>query len=89
MREATFSTSLLVLKEGSDDDDEHLFSAAAVVNGVVGCGNFNGTWNGVTSEGDDFAAVKLNSGGTVAWRFQVRSNTFFVSASEGTRREVG
>lgn len=41
--------------------------------GVVVAGYFDGTWNGVASQGRaDFAAVKLGSAGTVIWRWQVK-----------------
>lgn len=39
---------------------------------VVVAGFVNGTWNGEPSIGDrDFAAVKLDSNGTVVWRWRV------------------
>lgn len=49
-------------------------AASAVLDGgVVVVGEFNGTWNGVISEGGaDFAAVKLDSEGAVTWRWQVK-----------------
>jgi len=62
----------LKYQEGSEGDDL-LFSAAAVVDGVVGSGYFNGTWDQrTTAGGADFAVVKLYSNGTVAWRWHVR-----------------
>lgn len=61
-----------VLQEGSEGEDI-LFSSEPVGDGVVGCGFFSGTWNGVTTQGGrDVAVAKLFSNGTVAWRWQVR-----------------
>ena len=61
-----------VEKEGSEGYDK-LHSAVSVVDGVVVCGHFSGTWNGAaTSGGYDFAVVKFFSNGTVAWRWQVK-----------------
>lgn len=50
-------------------------NAAAVLSdgGVVFAGYTKGSWNDMASQGqEDFAAAKLNSGGTVIWRKQVR-----------------
>lgn len=60
-------------QDGSKGDDA-LFSVTAVVDGVVGSGHCNGKWGGSTSsEGYDFAAVKLYSNGTLAWRWHVKT----------------
>lgn len=51
-------------------------AAAAVRDGGVVLAGFTlGSWNAVNSkERADFAAAKLNSDGTVIWRWQVRNN---------------
>lgn len=60
-------------QEGSDGKDVAITASALDDGGVVVAGYYNGTsWSGTTSAGEtDFAAVKLNSDGTVAWRWQV------------------
>lgn len=59
------------MQDGSPGDDL-MRAAAAVDDGVVVAGYSDGIWNNVSSQGDlDFAAVKLDSDGTVDWIWQV------------------
>lgn len=49
-----------------------MYGVAALNGGsVVLAGYSEGDWDGVSSGGQDFAAVELDSDGTVLWRWQV------------------
>lgn len=60
------------LQDGSNGSDFLLDAAAVSDGGVVAAGYTNGTWNGQPGSETDFAAVKLDSDGDVAWTWQVR-----------------
>ncbi|CBJ28797.1 hemolysin-type calcium-binding region [Ectocarpus siliculosus] len=58
-------------QEGTTDEDALSDAAATDDGGVVFAGFFNGTLNGVASEGlGDFIAIKFDSDGTEEWRWQ-------------------
>ncbi|CAN0292526.1 unnamed protein product, partial [Ectocarpus sp. 13 AM-2016] len=58
-------------QEGSTDEDTLSDAAATDDGGVVFAGFYNGTLNGVASEGlGDFIAIKFDSDGTEEWRWQ-------------------
>lgn len=62
----------MALQEGSEGDDRITGAVAIDDGGVVAAGYVNGTWNGGVSSGDrDMAAVRLDSGGDIIWRWQV------------------
>lgn len=49
-----------------------MYDVAAVGDGsVVMAGSTEGSWNEDNEGGDDFAAVKLDSNGSVVWKWQV------------------
>lgn len=61
------------LQDGSIERDSFLAAAGVSDGGVVAAGYSNGTWNSEDGWGQlDFAAVKLDSDGNVAWIWQVR-----------------
>ena len=60
-----------VLQDGTTGND-FIHTAVATGDGsAVLAGYTSGLWNGTTDSSDDFAAVKLDSNGTVQWRWQV------------------
>jgi len=64
-------TMSFVLQEGTSADDI-IYTAVATEDGsAVLAGYTSGLWNGTTNSSHDFAAVKLDSNGTVQWRWQV------------------
>ena len=64
-------TISFVLQDGTTGNDV-IYTAIATVDGsAVLAGYTAGLWNGTTNSSDDFAAVKLDSNGTVQWRWQV------------------
>ena len=59
-------------QEGAAGDDSFLGVVALEDGSVVAAGYVNGTWTGEPSIGEtDFAAVKLDSDGTLLWRWRV------------------
>lgn len=68
-----------------------MWTASALDDGGVVVGGYsNGTsWNGTTSSGlSDFAAVKLDSDGTVVWRWQVSSQINFGTCARTSQHQV-
>lgn len=65
--------SIKRMQEGSDRYDRMYAAVALSDGGVVLGGYFKGAWNEVVAEGEhDFAAVKLDTAGTLVWRWQVK-----------------
>ena len=64
-------TMSFVLQNGTSTGDL-IYAAVATENGsAVLTGYTSGLWNGTTNGSKDFTAVKLDSNGTVQWRWQV------------------
>lgn len=58
-------------QDGTQADDV-FYDVAAVVDGsMILAGTTNGTWVSTHAGGPDFAVMKLDSNGTIAWKWQV------------------
>lgn len=66
-------SSIKHIQEGSGGNDRMRAVATVSGGGVVLAGHTDGDWNGASPEGGiDFAAVRLDSAGTVIWRWKVK-----------------
>lgn len=88
--------------QGGTNESDYFHDVASVGNGSVVLGGFtDGSWNSDNQGGSDFAALKLDSNGSVVWAWQVvpcpsrdvqcdgasvRQNADEVSSSKGISR---